>query len=267
MNFQNLLNQFTGSGASGSSNGNHSKSSGLGSGLMGGAAAGGVMGLLVGSKKGRKFAGKAATVGGAALIGGIAFKAYKNWQQKSQQPSEQNLGQSSRHNLGNNSGDFSGHSSAHNVGANPGHISGYTPTQHISDSGNQTSSQEISQDFQLTIIKAMIGAAKSDGHIDEVEQKRIFDAVEQMSLSSEMKGLVFDLLRKPIYIEELAHGAQSMEQKSEVYLASCLAIDLDNPSEYSYLDKLAAALGLPLELADQIKSQAKQALDSDRVLN
>ncbi|MFT6777467.1 MAG: uncharacterized membrane protein YebE (DUF533 family) [Paraglaciecola sp.] len=31
----------------------------------------------------------------------------------------------------------------------------------------------ISQDFQLTIIKAMIGAAKSDGHIDEVAQKRI----------------------------------------------------------------------------------------------
>lgn len=54
---------------------------------MGGAAAGGVMGLLVGSKKGRKFAGKAAAVGGAALIGGIAFKAYKNWQQNNQQPS------------------------------------------------------------------------------------------------------------------------------------------------------------------------------------
>jgi len=113
----------------------------------------------------------------------------------------------------------------------------------------------------------MIGAAKSDGHIDEVEQKRIFDAVEQMSLSSEMKGLVFDLLRQPIYVEELAYGAQSMEQKSEVYLASCLAIDLDNPSEYTYLDGLSTALGLPLELAEQIKSQAKEALDSERVLN
>jgi uncharacterized membrane protein YebE (DUF533 family) len=82
-----------------------------------------------------------------------------------------------------------------------------------------------------------------------------------------MKALVFNLLRQPIYVEELAHGAQSMEQKSEVYLASCLAIDLDNPSEYSYLDRLATALGLPLELAEQIKSQAKQALDSERVLN
>ena len=190
MNFQNLINQFTGSSNSSSSTQHNTKSSGLGSGLMGGAAAGGVMALLV-----------------EALA----------------------------------------------------------PQSQYSD--NQVSAPEISQEFQLTLIKAMIGAAKSDGHIDEVEQKRIFDAVEQLSLSSEMKGLVFDLLRQPIYIEELAHGAQSMEQKSEVYLASCLAIDLDNPCEHNYLNKLATALGLPSELAEQIKSQAKEALDSERVLN
>ena len=231
MNFQNLLNQFTGSNTSSSSTRQNTKSSGLTSGLMGGAAAGGVMGLLVGSKKGRKFAGKAATVGGAALIGGIAFKAYKSWQQNNQQTSLQST----------------------------------TPPLHYS--GDQTTSTEISPDFQLTLIKAMIAAAKSDGHIDEVEQKRIFNAVEQMSLSSEMKGLVFDLLRQPIYIEELAHGAQGMEQKSEVYLASCLTIDLDNPAEHSYLNKLAGALNLPVDLAQQIKSQAQQALDNERVLN
>ncbi|PKG97405.1 tellurite resistance TerB family protein [Paraglaciecola sp. MB-3u-78] len=243
MNFQNLLNQFTGSNTSSSSTQHNTKGSSLGSGLMGGAAAGGVMALLVGSKKGRKFAGKAATVGGAALIGGIAFKAYKNWQQNNQQSSTVNTG--------------------HNTGYSSQHIS--APQSH--DSGNQRAVPEVSQDFQLTLIKAMIGAAKSDGHIDEVEQKRIFDAVEQMSLSSEMKGLVFDLLRQPIYVEELAHNTQGMEQKSEVYLASCLAIDLDNASEHNYLNKLAGALGLPLDLADQIKSHAKQALDSERVLN
>ncbi len=231
MNFQNLLNQFTGSSTSGSSTRQDTKSSGLTSGLMGGAAAGGVMGLLVGNKKGRKFAGNAATMGGAALIGGIAFKAYKNWQQNNQQSSLQTT----------------------------------TPPLHYS--GEQMVSTEISKDFQLTLIKAMIAAAKSDGHIDEVEQKRIFDAVEQMALSSEMKGLVFDLLRQPIYIEELVYGAQGMEQKSEVYLASCLTIDLDSTAEHSYLNKLASALTLPLDLAEQIKSQAKQALNNERVLN
>jgi uncharacterized membrane protein YebE (DUF533 family) len=230
MNFQNLLNQFTGSNSTSSSAHQGNKSRGLTSGLMGGAAAGGVMALLVGNKKSRKFAGKAATVGGAALIGGIAFKAYKNWQQNNQQSSAQNLSQGSYSNV-------------------------------------ETSNADISQEFQLTLIKAMIGAAKSDGHIDEEEQKRIFDAVEQMSLSSEMKGLVFDLLRQPIYVEELAHGAKNMDQKSEVYLASCLAIDLDNSAEYIYLNKLASALGLPLDLSEQIKLQAKQALDGTTRLN
>jgi uncharacterized membrane protein YebE (DUF533 family) len=247
MNFQNLLNQFTGSNSNQSEHRQSAKSSGLSSGLVGGAAAGGVMGLLIGSKKGRKFAGKAATVGGAALIGGIAFKAYKNWQQNNQQAPAPSAGHKPEYNT------------APISGCNSVHTSQY--------SASQAPTSEISEVFQLTIIKAMIGAAKSDGHIDEVEQKRIFDTLEQMSLSSEMKGLVFDLLRQPIYVEELAHGAQSMEQKSEVYLASCLAIDLDNTSEYAYLNKLAGALGLPLDLAEQIRSQAKQALDSERVLN
>jgi uncharacterized membrane protein YebE (DUF533 family) len=231
MNFQSLLNQFSGSSTSGSSTRQNTKSNGLTSVLMGAAAASGVMGLLVGSKQGRKFAGNAATVGGAALIGGIAFKAYKNRQHNNQQSSLQII----------------------------------TPALHYSD--NQASSTEISEDFQLTLTKAMIGAAKSEGHIDEAEQKRIFDAVKQMNLSSEMKGLVFELLRQPIYIEELAYGAQSMEQKSEVYLASCLTIDLDNTAEYTYLNQLVSALRLPLELAIQIKSQAKQALDNERALN
>jgi uncharacterized membrane protein YebE (DUF533 family) len=255
MNFQNLLNQFTGSSSNSSSSQNNNKSSGLGTGLMGGAAAGGVMGLLVGSKKGRKFAGKAATVGGAALIGGIAFKAYKSWQQNNQSSSAHSIGNSSV--IGNSP----------EIGNSRENSSQHISTQQFNDSESQLSSPAVSQDFQLTIIKAMIGAAKADGHIDEIEQKRIFDAVDQMALSSEMKSLVFDLLRQPIYVEELAHGAQTMEQKSEVYLASCLAIDLDSPTEYSYLDKLAGALGLPFDLAEQIKSQAKEALGSDRMLN
>jgi uncharacterized membrane protein YebE (DUF533 family) len=66
MNIQNLLNQFTGSTANKASTHNINSSI-LNSCLMGGAA-GRVIGLLVGSKKGRQFAGKAATMGGAALL-------------------------------------------------------------------------------------------------------------------------------------------------------------------------------------------------------
>jgi uncharacterized membrane protein YebE (DUF533 family) len=85
MNFQNLLNQFTGSRTPSSSS-----SKGMGSGILAGSAAGGVMGLLAGNKSARKFAGKAAVVGGTALIGGIAYKAYRNWQRNNGQQVPQN---------------------------------------------------------------------------------------------------------------------------------------------------------------------------------
>lgn len=75
MNVQNLLEQFVGQPAQESRRSNIS-------GIAGGAAAGGVMALLVGNKKARKFAGKAATYGGAAVLGGVAFAAMRNWQQK-----------------------------------------------------------------------------------------------------------------------------------------------------------------------------------------
>ena len=90
MNIQNLLNQFIGS-SNATLSSNHetqgtgdtlSKLSGsIPGGLAGGAAAGGIMALLVGNKSARKFAGKAATYGGAAVLGGLAYKAFQSWQQ------------------------------------------------------------------------------------------------------------------------------------------------------------------------------------------
>ena len=228
MNLQNLLNQFAGSSL------NQNTSSGLGGGLdqltnkipgglAGGAAAGGIMALLMSNKKARKFAGKAATVGGAALLGGLAYTAYKNWQAN---------------------GQASGGAAA---------VSGQLP--------NEQAMQNPSADFQLTLVKAMIAAAKADGHIDAEEQQRIFDAVDQMALDNEVKGVVFDLLRQPISTAELTLGLDSLEQKSEVYLASCLAINPDHPSEKAYLQQLAQALALPVGLAEQIQMQAQQAFD------
>jgi uncharacterized membrane protein YebE (DUF533 family) len=50
------------------------------SGMGKGALAAGVLGLLLGSSKGRDLAGGALKVGGLAALGGIAYKAYRNWQ-------------------------------------------------------------------------------------------------------------------------------------------------------------------------------------------
>src|SRR5690606_608407 len=45
-----------------------------------GLAAGGLLGLLLGSRKGRKMAGSLITYGGAAALGLMAYRAFRNWQ-------------------------------------------------------------------------------------------------------------------------------------------------------------------------------------------
>lgn len=117
-----------------------------------------------------------------------------------------------------------------------------------------------SPDFQLQLIKAMIAAAQADGHIDATEQQRIFTAVEEMDVSTEVKGVIFDLLQQQITVEELAVDAETIEQRSELYLASCLVIDPDHPSEQAHLEQLAAVLELPEGLAQQLQWQAQRAM-------
>lgn len=126
---------------------------------------------------------------------------------------------------------------------------------------NSFSSAEImSPDYQLTLIKAMIAAARADGHINEPEQQRIFDVINKMDLSTELKALIFDLLSQPITVSELAMGAVTLEQKTELYLVSCLIIDPDHPAERAHLAELAEVLNLPAGLVEQLHMQAQQTM-------
>jgi uncharacterized membrane protein YebE (DUF533 family) len=244
MDLKNLFKQLTGSSdnehRNANANANANANQGIGDslsklasnipgGLAGGAAAGGIMALLMGNKSARKVAGKVAGYGGAAMLGGLAYKAYRNWKQN-------DAGATSTSNADTVTVDAAPHQ---NVIPPP------------------DSQQPVAE---LTLIKAMIGAAKSDGHIDAEEQQRIFEAVDQMGLSADMKGKVFDYLRQPISVQELAAEAYTMEQKSEIYLASCMVIRIDHPSERGHLDQLAATFKLPEGLSNQLELQAQQAI-------
>jgi uncharacterized membrane protein YebE (DUF533 family) len=105
----------------------------------------------------------------------------------------------------------------------------------------------------------MIAAAKADGHIDAQEQTAIFDRVEKMSLDAESKAFVFDALRAPVDVDALVAGVQGIEQASEVYLVSRVAIDIDHPAERAYLEVLAHRLKLPAELVAHLDHQVVDA--------
>ena len=192
-------------------------------GLVGSTAAGSIIALLISNKPARKFAGTAASYGGAAVLGGLAFKAFKNWQLN-----------------------LEGQQSAATDHGYKDIIYGR---------------HEAAPDYELKLIKAMIAASKADGHIDAEEQQRIFQAVAQMNISNEMKSTVFDLLNHPISIDEIVLGVHDTGQKSELFLAACLVSDPHLPSVKVCLDQMADALALPEKLKHQILWQAQETIN------
>lgn len=235
---------------------------GLTGGVAGGLAAGGLMGLLIGNKKVRKKAGKlaggAVGLGGAAALGALAFSAYQKWQSGNAQASGHsqpgeispppNAGVPPVGQVENRAGSHIGSVPVTQVQTPPSPES-FNPA---------TATAADGQPFQLALLKAMIAAANADGHIDSDEQKNIFDAVDKVQLGAEEKAFIFDTLRNPPSIEMIASLANGLEQASEIYLASVLAIDLDDPSEQAYLDALAEQLALPPGFTAHLEHQINQ---------
>jgi uncharacterized membrane protein YebE (DUF533 family) len=202
---------------------------GLG-GFGGGALTGGILGLMLGSKKMRKMAGGAIGYGGAAAAGAMAYKAWQNWQE--------------------------GKSAATAPVATQADIA-HVDRKFLPDSAPATDGQP----FQLVMIKAMIAAAKADGHIDAQEQTSIFGQVEKMGLDAESKAFVFDALTQPIDINAIAAAARGIEQATELYLVSRIAINVDHPAERAYLQALGHKLNLPTELIAHLDHQVEGAAD------
>ncbi len=241
MNPQNLLEQFLGPDAtrtaSGALQSGKEKLAGSGvAGIAGGVAAGGLLGLLLGNKKVRKKAGKLAGgvvgYGGAAALGALAFRAYQNYQSGKQQPtSQQTVPQQT------------------------------APAPEPLPAGSkflpETAPAQDGKPFELALVLAMVGAANADGHIDSEEQRHIFQQVSELPLDAEDKAFVFDALGNPPSLQDIAGLAQGPEQAAELYLASRLAIDPDQPIEQAYLEGLAARLKLPGELVAHLESQVE----------
>ena len=223
-----LLEQFMGGQNAQGRNQHTPKGSGgfglpSGGGFTGGALTGGVLGLLVGNKKTRKMAGGLLGYGGAAAAGALAFKAYQNWQQ--------------------------GKQAATAPLATQDDLATVDPRFIPAGKGAE------SDNFALTLITAMIAAAKADGHIDSREQTAIFEHVEKLELDAESKGFVFDALRQPVDMAAITNKVRGVEQASEIYLVSRIVADGDHPAERMYMEALAHRLNLPKDLVAHLDHQ------------
>ncbi|AIS55644.2 tellurite resistance TerB family protein [Vibrio coralliilyticus] len=135
----------------------------------------------------------------------------------------------------------------------------YTVYNNWQGKQNATSSQE---DFNAhdtihneLIIKAMIAAAKADGHVDAEEMQRIESTLKEAGADAGLQTMLHNELNKPLDPSEIARLAQSPQQASEIYLASLIVVDEQNFMEKTYLQELAKQLQLAPEVTFQLEQQ------------
>jgi uncharacterized membrane protein YebE (DUF533 family) len=109
------------------------------------------------------------------------------------------------------------------------------------------------------VLRALVAAAKSDGHIDERERALIEGEFTRLGTDSEVQQWLHDELNKPLDPAEVARAAQTPEMAAEMYLASVMMVDQENFMERSYLDELARQLRLAPALRQELESQARLA--------
>jgi uncharacterized membrane protein YebE (DUF533 family) len=111
----------------------------------------------------------------------------------------------------------------------------------------------------LTILRAMIAAAKADGRIDADERARLEGHMSQLALDPTLARAIETELDSGADPAAIARSADSPEAAAEIYLASCLVIDVDTWQEKAYLAELARHLNLAPGLVEQLQQQAAGA--------
>ena len=136
--------------------------------------------------------------------------------------------------------------------------SGQTISQAGAPIENLTAPQ--AEQRSLAVLKAMIAAAKADGHIDAAEGAKIEDLMTKLDLESATAKLIKEELSKPLDPKDIAASADTPEAAAEIYLTSLLVIGEVNEKERAYLDQLAEYLKIPKDLVQQMEIQANQTV-------
>jgi uncharacterized membrane protein YebE (DUF533 family) len=190
------------------------------------AGAGGLGAIVLGTRTGRGMVGTAAKLGALALIGGLAYKAWQNYQEG--RPL----------------------------------ISNDDPRRLLSEpapAGTGFEPAAISNDAATLYIRAMIAAAAADGRIDANEQKQILGGLQQAGVGAEAQAFLEQEIQSPATAEDLANAVGSPQEAVQVYTAARLAIDPDTRAEGQFLAELAQRLGIDADLAAHIDATANAA--------
>ena len=109
------------------------------------------------------------------------------------------------------------------------------------------------------ILKALVAAAKADGHIDTREREVIEGEFRRIDADTSLQAWLHTELERPLDPAEVARAASTPEMASEMYLASLLAADEQSFMERAYLDELARQLKLDEALKQRLEQEVRRA--------
>jgi uncharacterized membrane protein YebE (DUF533 family) len=205
-------------GGGASSGGSAAQSGGLG-GLLGGLLGGGSGGGLGGALGGGSTQSRSGGTNYAALasLGMMAFQAYQAWQRSQ-------------------------------ASAAP---------QQIPQTADLLAGPEV-EEHSHAVLRALIAAAKADGQIDDREQQMISGEISKHTDDPQLQQWFDAEVSKPLDASEVAQAAKGdPAMAAEMYLVSVILVDDQQDAERSYLDELAAALGIDPDLQVHLEQQAK----------
>lgn len=109
------------------------------------------------------------------------------------------------------------------------------------------------------ILKALVAAAKADGHVDARERQLIESELARLTDDPSLRGWLETELNKPLDPSEVARAATTPEMAAEMYLASVLMVDEEHFMERAYLDELARQMRLEPGLKAELEAQVRDA--------
>jgi uncharacterized membrane protein YebE (DUF533 family) len=197
-------------------------------GLMGAGAIGAILGSMAGGSGRAAAGGGNSMVRNAALLGlgAVALNFYRKWAQARQAEA-----------------------------AEPQRVPQQGP--YMGDPFAQAGRVPVDP-TSLLIMRAVIFAARADGSIDAAEQQRI-SVLFQSLLQGQSVGRELEQMQKePLDPRSIAREVRSEEQAEDVYRLSCCVIDIDQFMERTYLDALAASLGISNARKSELEAEASQ---------
>ncbi|MFI8481574.1 tellurite resistance TerB family protein [Pseudomonas sp. NPDC078700] len=110
------------------------------------------------------------------------------------------------------------------------------------------------------ILKALVAAAKADGHVDARERQLIEGELSKLADDQSLQRWLEAELNKPLDPADVARAATTPEMAAEMYIASVLMVDEEHFMERAYLEELARQLKLDPALKQELETQVRAEL-------